>query len=407
MATDRIEVSYKVVTPMFCGGARPTVAELRLPSFKGVLRWWWRAFAWPRSGGALSKVAAAEDELFGSARRGQGRVIMRLVTPIAPTTIKKDEVLKVEGKVVGEGARYLGYGVMEAFARKAKENRPAVEAGQLTRACLRAPFEIKLELRVRDLDEATRGSLVDALKAVGLLGGIGAKSRKGYGSLVLASMALNGKPCWSLPTSPHDLQRAIQGLIGSARNATDHPGGLPPYTALSSRTRVVLALGNGQIQPLTLLDRVGREMMRFRSWGHNGKVLGTDSERNFKHDHDLMRKPPGQRSTHPRRIVFGLPHNYGKQPVQQVGPADDHLDRRASPLLIHIHECGNTPVAVLSLFPAEFLPGGDEALVDVGGKKLKLAPDQELWKPANDFLDRLLDAEKRKEPFGPAIEVRP
>lgn len=407
MATDRIEVSYKVVTPMFCGGARPTVAELRLPSFKGVLRWWWRAFAWPRSGGALSKVAAAEDELFGSARRGQGRVIMRLVTPIAPTTIKKDEVLKVDGKVVGEGARYLGYGVMEAFARKAKENRPAVEAGQLTRTCLRAPFDIKLELRVRDLDEATRASLVDALKAVGLLGGIGAKSRKGYGSLVLASMALNGKPCWSLPTSPNDLQSAIQGLIGSARNATDHHGGLPPYTALSSRTRVVLAPGNGQIQPLTLLDRVGREMMRFRSWGHNGKVLGTDSERNFKHDHDLMKKPSGQRSAHPRRIVFGLPHNYGRQPDQQVGPADDHLDRRASPLLIHIHECGNTPVAVLSMLPAEFLPGGDEALVDVGGKKLKLASDQELWKPANDFLDRLLDANKRKEPFGPAIEVRP
>lgn len=407
MATDRIEVSYKVVTPMFCGGARPTVAELRLPSFKGVLRWWWRAFAWPRSGGALSKVAAAEDELFGSARRGQGRVIMRLVTPIAPTTVKKDEVLKVDGKVVGEGARYLGYGVMEAFARKAKENRPAVEAGQLTRTCLRAPFDIKLELRVRDLDEATRASLVDALKAVGLLGGIGAKSRKGYGSLVLASMALNGTPCWSLPTSPNDLQSAIQGLIGSARNATDHHGGLPPYTAISSRTRVVLAPGNGQIQPLALLDRVGREMMRFRSWGHNGKVLGTDSERNFKHDHDLMKKPSDQRAAHPRRIVFGLPHNYGKQAAQQVGPAGDHLDRRASPLQIHIHECGNTPVAVLSLLPAEFLPGGDDALVDVGGKKLKLASDQELWKPANDFLDRLLDANKRKEPFGPAIEVRP
>jgi CRISPR-associated protein Cmr1 len=175
MATDRIEVSYKVVTPMFCGGARPTASvELRLPSFKGVLRWWWRAIAWPSCGGDLSKVAAAEDELFGSARTGQGRVIMRLLMQTSPPTIKKDEVLKLDGNVVGEGARYLGYGVMEAFARNAKDNRPAVEAGQLTRACLRAPFDIKIELRVRDLDEPTRASLLGALEAVGLLGGIGA-----------------------------------------------------------------------------------------------------------------------------------------------------------------------------------------------------------------------------------------
>jgi CRISPR-associated protein Cmr1 len=180
-------------------------------------------------------------------RKRAQRARQGLVTPIFSTTIKKDEVLEVDGNVVGEGARYLGHGVMGAFPRRAKENRLAVEAGQLTRACLRAPFEIKLELRVRDLDEATRASLVDALKALGLLGGIGAKSRKGYGSLVLASMALNGKPCRSLPTSPNDLQSAIQGLIGGARNATDHHGGLPPYTALSSRTRVVLATGNGQV----------------------------------------------------------------------------------------------------------------------------------------------------------------
>jgi CRISPR-associated protein Cmr1 len=403
MTTDRIEVVYKIITPMFCGGALPKDrAELRLPSFKGVLRWWWRALAWSRFEGNLSNIQKAEDDLFGSVREGQGKVIMRLLPSKAPSMIKKDDVLKLDGKVVGEGARYLGYGVMEAFGSAKK----GVQAGQLTRPCLQAPFDLRIELRVRDADESNRGLLLDAVKAVGVLGGIGAKSRKGYGSLVLRSISMNGKSCWSSPTSASDLQKAIRDLLAGSGKSVAALHGQPPYTALSPRTRVVLIPADGQAQPLALLDRVGRELMRFRSWGHNGKVLGMESERNFKDDHDLMKNASGQRSVHPRRIVFGLPHNYGKQSDQQVGPADARIDRRASPLLIHIHECGTAPIAVLSLLPAQFLPG-DEPEVNVGSKKLKLASENELWKPLDDLLDRFLDANRRKEAFGHAIEVQP
>jgi CRISPR-associated protein Cmr1 len=398
MATDRIEVTYKVVTPLFCGGARPSTAELRLPSFKGVLRWWWRALAWSRCEGDLSSVAAAEDELFGSARGGQSKVVMRLLPSNPPSMINKDDVLRLNGQIVGEGARYFGYGLMGAFGQN---------AGKLTRACLQAPFDLKIELRARDLDEPARALLLDALRAVGLLGGVGAKSRKGYGSLVLRSIAMNGASCWSSPASVGDLGSAIQRLLSTSGKKSSAQNGLPPYTALSPRTRVVLVSADGQTQPLALLDRVGREMMRFRSWGHNGKVLGTDSEKNFKDDHDLMKKPSDQRTAHPRRIVFGLPHNYGKNRDQQVGPADDRIDRRASPLLVHVHECGTTPVAVLAVLPAQFLPKGDDAKVNVGGKQVEIASDQELWRPLDDLLDRFLHSTKRKEPLGQALEVRP
>ena len=49
MTTDRIEknlirATYRITTPMFCGGAEQQ-AEFRLPSFKGVLRFWWRAYS--------------------------------------------------------------------------------------------------------------------------------------------------------------------------------------------------------------------------------------------------------------------------------------------------------------------------------------------------------------------------
>ena len=44
-----IEATYRINTPMFIAGAeQDKEAELRLPSFKGALRFWWRALAYGR-----------------------------------------------------------------------------------------------------------------------------------------------------------------------------------------------------------------------------------------------------------------------------------------------------------------------------------------------------------------------
>ena len=90
----------------------------------------------------------------------------------------------------------------------------------------------------------------------------------------------------------------------------------------------------------------------------------------------------------------------------QVGPYNNRdLDRRASPLFIHIHECGSTPVAVLSFLPARFLPKG-KSDISVGKDRVSQRPEEELYCPIHEFLDRLLDSGKRKEKFVDALEVR-
>ncbi len=385
-----IDAKYRVVTPLFCAGADPARPELRLPSFKGVLRFWWRALAWSRFRGDIGTILREEDELFGSARGGQSRVSMRLAPDpdLDLSKVSIDKVLTVsqtDKNVVGEGARYLGYGVMKA--------------GQLTRACLRSPFDFTVQMRAHDLSEDGLSSLTDALVALGTIGGMGAKSRKGYGSLVIRSLHVNGEEPWHAPQAMNDLRDAIASLRYGDTSST-----LPEFTALSTRTRHVLISSN-QMEPIALLDLVGRELVRYRSWGRGGKILGNrfDSEKNFKDDHNLMK---GRlRKTHPRRIAFGLPHNYGKHDDQQVGPDDKHLDRRANPLFIHIHECRGTPVAVLSFLPARFLPKG-RSDISVGGNRVPQTPEANLYRPIHDFLDRLLDPKKREEPFTNAVEVR-
>ena len=412
MPAIRIEATYSVVTPLFCAGADSKTPEVRLPSFKGVLRYWWRALAWSRCGGNIEVVRREEDRLFGSVGGGQSRVLMRWASPPESTPIPVNEVLKVRagGEVVGDGARYLGYGVMEAFPRKNKRTGQRTAAGQLTRACL-APFDFTVQMRGRDLNEQELTSLRDSLVALGILGGLGAKSRKGYGSLVLQDLRVNGQARWSTPRSVDELRSAIAAFRPGPSDDDDGSGSLPEFTALSSGARHVL-LSSGSTEPLELLDLVGRELVRFRSWGNHGKVLGDiESERNFRDDHDLMEYPPGGRRTHPRRIAFGLPHNYGKPKHKQVEPADG-LDRRASPLFIHIHECGDRPVAVVSFLPARFLPSrppANGATISVGGQRVSQAPEEELYRPIHDFLDRLLNRNRqrpRREPFTDAVEVR-
>ena len=110
------------------------------------------------------------------------------------------------------------------------------------------------------------------------------------------------------------------------------------------------------------------------------------------------------------RALFEIARNYGKGPLKTVTP--DGLDRRASPLLVHIHTCGSTPVAVLSFLPARFLP--EKTQIIALGTKAPVAAAPGLWEPITDLLDRFLGtttseskAGQRKERFGKAIEVKP
>ena len=399
-----IEATYRVVTPMFCGGAEPDKrAELRPSSFKGVLRFWWRALAWSRLGGDLGQIKEKEVALFGSADGGQSSVSMRFVPGPKRERVAAGEVLTVSrsgGGPIGEGARYLGFGVMEAFGSR----RKGTKAGELTRPCLRSPFEFTVRMLVRDGERNERNhsnqsaSLEDALVCLGTHGGMGAKSRKGYGSLVLRSLIVDGEQRWRSPQTIFDLRESLADLRRN-HGAPDQP----EYTALSAHTRQVL-VPSDKNESMELLDLVGRELMRYRSWGRNGQIFGHDSEKNFQDDHDLMKG--SLRNKHPRRIAFGLPHNYGKGPAKQVGPHDKELDRRASPLFIHIHECGDTPVAVLSFLPARFLPEG-RSDISVRESPVRQTPEPELFQPIHEFLDRLLEPGKRKEPFGEVVEVKP
>lgn len=68
----------EILTPMFLAGFDPRSPELRVPSIKGMLRYWWRAI---HPNLSLSKLQANESSLFGSAdeKIGQSKLLLDII----------------------------------------------------------------------------------------------------------------------------------------------------------------------------------------------------------------------------------------------------------------------------------------------------------------------------------------
>jgi CRISPR-associated protein Cmr1 len=377
MTMEKLEATFRVVTPLFLGGADPRDhAELREPSIKAALRFWWRAIKWAHvrtqaadDNQAIDELRKQEAVLFGSAAKGygQGSFQLRIQRSTAPKYLKSSVVYNdvAPQGTNRPGARYLGYGAMVPAGER---------AGQLTRAVIEKSQEFTLELRACKI---VPSEVIDALKLLGLLGGVGSKARKGYGSLVLISLSGYGADDWKRPTNVSSYVAQVQACLTPARGLTNPP----PFSAFFDGACVCLLLTGDD--PLTVLDRYGRQMQRYRSWGYHGNVNGVRREENFPDDHGWCHgtRPSG---FHPRRVIFGLPHNYGNFPTVQISA--EHHDRRASPLWFHVHDFGDgvNPryAGIATVFRAQFLPVSER--INAGGTLVSANPK---YNVILDFLD--------------------
>ncbi|MFH1491562.1 MAG: type III-B CRISPR module RAMP protein Cmr1 [Pseudomonadota bacterium] len=137
------EFEVEVVTPFFLGGADRNKAELRVPSIKGALRFWWRAIYAHLS---LDKLREKEAEIFGDAGDRSGKSKIR---------IKIDNALSYNGRD--------------------RENPVPHKKVSFAFPCFN-PGE-KFSLRIYGNEKS-----FELFKLVSILGGLGKRSRRGFGS---------------------------------------------------------------------------------------------------------------------------------------------------------------------------------------------------------------------------------
>ena len=281
---------------MFLGGAHHAdEVAIRGSSLRGALRFWWRFLAWadpkmPPSGVGerLVRLRRLETLLFGHAgsRRTsrQAALSILLVPRRTPLKIwtkdqsKKDQRLPSSqgGRLVGPGARYLGYGLMEAFASKATDSRPAKKAGELTRPCILTDQGFKVHFRLTPPGDLSTKELEDdfnlavdifrrALRLFGLVGGLGSRARRGWGSIALHALDGDTEP-YQRPATVDDYVKAVRTLLAPSSAADARP----PFTALGSDSRIEVLVPD-EDEALEVLDKLGRGMQRYRSLGKRSK----------------------------------------------------------------------------------------------------------------------------------------
>ena len=384
---EKIIARYRIVTPMFIGDANQEANGISSGAVKGALRFWWRALNWGAclaavnnndEAEALRELHKREKKIFGGTAKmdngvqtgGQGIFLLRVSHDELNSTNKAEVHSEFKNY---PAARYLGYGLMLAFGSTKQNTR----SGQLERSCLNENQYFTLELLFRGNIEP---SVQNALIAWGLLGALGSRSRHGIGSVALVSLKNNhGEEQYPLPMNEGDYSEQIKKLFSSL------PATEPPFSAFWQKSRIDRLLsGKGCY---IALEQFGKAMMMYRSWGRsNGNggstVLNKTSERRFKDDHDWFKvkgwaeKHP---DFHPKRVVFGLPHNYQKKGHHVIS---EKYKRRSSPLLFHVHPVGDKFVGISIFLPANFLPDNEK----IKANNIAI-PANVTWSVITGFLD--------------------
>ncbi len=345
-----VTADFEIVTPMFLGGADQQAEHIRPASFKGVLRFWWRAVNWGRfrkgasdDATALRKLHQQEAQLFGAAAAeengkkvgGQGYFLMSV------TKDATKENLKIGEQQDAPTAYLLGMGLYD-FKKKLLHN------------AISGSFTISLRFRASTKQE-DRASVIEALTVLGLLGGLGSRTRRGMGSIQLTK--LEGVDSFTIPQDLPAYKTTLNDLI--TKSSDVHP----PFTAFSQKARWSFL---HQPSEDKVLSALGSEFGLYRGFGNKGngtehKTFGKKAEQNFKTDHDQMYQAASRQpfTDHPKRLIFGMPHNYffssSKKKVD-IQNTKAKLERRASPLFMHVHKLGNEYIGVALMLPAQFLP---------------------------------------------------
>ncbi|PID64644.1 MAG: type III-B CRISPR module RAMP protein Cmr1 [Gammaproteobacteria bacterium] len=303
-----IKAEYRIVTPMFIGDAEQKATGISPASIKGALRFWWRALNWGRfrkeassDQKALQVLHQQEGDLFGSAAEKnprQSRFAVRVKADNIPAP--KDDWPKSQSD-----SGYLGMGLWQS-GKKEKGNF------QAARQYLSEGINFTVEIIIHpSLSKDSVQSLKDTIVIFGLLGGLGSRTRRAFGSVALLTLDQN--------SCRLDSVQCYKDAVIDVLAHYDLPDTALPYTAFSKNS-VIKINPEGQSTARNAHANLGALFKR-----HRGQPSGL--------------RGPGKR-------VFGMPYSGGGKKEKDA--------RRASPLFMHIHQIKEKYHAVTTSFPAVF-----------------------------------------------------
>jgi len=163
------EVTFmvRVLTPLFLSGNDQTTAEVRGPSMRGLMRYWYRALIGGIIGAhrqTLPQVKAAEADLFGATDKGSA-VAVRV-------SAASEKFIEWTGAKAGTGKSYLLWSMARSNKKEARKYFPAGTHFHVT-------------LSTQGTSTARLEQAIAAFWLFTHLGGLGARSRRCAGSIAV------------------------------------------------------------------------------------------------------------------------------------------------------------------------------------------------------------------------------
>jgi CRISPR-associated protein Cmr1 len=306
---------------------------LRIPSLRGVLRFWFRAKQGDPGGAGLAELARREALVFGGTETGQG---LRIV-PVAQDTWQAEKVTANRGSAQA----YLGYGPLNDVAADQEFSshnqfafRDAIPAGK------------RFTFLALGTDHAVR-ELERSLLLLHLFGGLGGRSRRGWGSVAVEG---GGIPVFAAGQPLAAYVEHVLSLVWP--DAADRPSGragLPRFSAFYSGTQI-RGFGVGSGGPDEVMAAF---YARFKATRLYNRFHPAQSPPTALSDHKLEAQDadPAKESISraPLRLAFGLPYTVtlgrargNVRSIEYVGRYADSrghappVSRRASPLFLKV-----------------------------------------------------------------------
>ncbi len=365
---EQVDVEYTPVDS--CG--------LRIPSLRGVLEFWFRTLL-PST--QASEILELQGESFGSTAFGQRLSIRMLGRPDFQA-----KELRFESQAFP--MVYLGYGPLQLL-RIPRGSTPAglQVATSYNHLRCRDAIDVGGELprfgfQARGSSEALN-SLKRALSLLHLFGGIGGRSRRGWGSSLVEADFLQEPP-----TSFADFQTWFKELLGGLWDEGSEPSqnaSRPRHSAFWQGARVFLTEPQGDGYQAVLKDFYDR-FAEVRLWRPPASYSRSPIAQADHDGEEIDAKTPRgavQILRVPERIAFGLPYQPRSKRDWEIsyrgmspgGKSD--VTRRASPLILKVFRLQDgRHVGVVLFLPSEFfgVAGTSVTATTLNGSATNSAP---------------------------------
>jgi CRISPR-associated protein Cmr1 len=351
---------YELITPLFGGGVEPGFADpvtiIRGTSIRGQLRFWWRACRGSMFNGNLNAMKNAEGALWGAASSERDSNPSRVQITVEIDENNRGERFVVQGHrgndiPVHHLSSPFGY---VAFPLRDKPGTDVLRG-------------IKFTLNI-SFPRTVQPDVEAALWAWEMFGGIGARTRRGFGALRLVSV--NSVAATALLADTQGIERKIRQQLATHVGEGGWPAGVPHLSRNS-----VLKVTHRHADSITAWQYLINALRQFRQQRHHGTQPNRPGRSKWP-EPDAIRRLTGSSSGMHRtplsavdkfpRAAFGLPIIFKFKDDQAGDPGVTTLkgatsERLGSPLILRPVAVGNGNAEAIGLaviLDAPALPPG-------------------------------------------------